>query len=122
MSDIVGTVPTSTGGKKEKKKRDKYFKEMDEIVAEFNYYVHESRSPMEDGVLCCPFDNPNCLEKNLNSNGLGTCRYQLHNGRYTYLLSIYLNYALYYSLTHRYIILQAEIATKPRCITKIIPN
>ncbi len=54
---------------------------MEPISAEFNYYIHESRCPMEDGVLCCPFDNPSCLEKNLTSNGLGTHRYPLHNGR-----------------------------------------
>lgn len=41
----------------------------------FNYFVAESRTPMEDGVLTCPFDNPACLATNMANGAIAgqTC-------------------------------------------------
>ena len=39
-------------------------------TGEFNYFVGESRTPMEDGVLTCPFDNPACLAANMKNGAI----------------------------------------------------
>lgn len=37
---------------------------------ELFYFVADSRTPMEDGVLVCPFDNPQCLATNVARGAL----------------------------------------------------
>jgi hypothetical protein len=48
---------------------------------EFNYYVAESRTPMEDGVLVCPFDQPSCLAKNIEMGNICPVKCPVFDGR-----------------------------------------
>ena len=47
----------------------------------FNYYTNASVTPMEDEILQCPFDNPKCLETNLNNKALTSITCNVYNGR-----------------------------------------
>ena len=55
--------------------------EGEDTDGEFNYYIAESATPMEDQVLQCPFDNPQCLADNLRSNSLKGVSCRVFNGR-----------------------------------------
>jgi hypothetical protein len=48
---------------------------------EFNYFVSPSRTPMEDGVLICPFDNPACLAANKANGAIAGQICNVYNAR-----------------------------------------
>jgi hypothetical protein len=50
-------------------------------TGEFNYFVGESRTPMEDRVLTCPFDNPACLAANIENGAIAGRVCDVYNGR-----------------------------------------
>lgn len=47
----------------------------------FNYYIAESRTPMEDGVLTCPFDVPACLATNIANGAIASQTCDVFDGR-----------------------------------------
>lgn len=71
----------------------------------FNYYVNPSVTPMEDEILQCPFDNPNCLETNLKNKSLASLTYNIYNGRLDSELCYDLNSNSYDILNSRGILL-----------------
>lgn len=56
---------------------------MAEAITEgvFNYYVADSRTPMEDGVLTCPFDNPSCLATNMANGAIASHTCKVYDAR-----------------------------------------
>lgn len=48
---------------------------------DFNYYIDDSTTPMEDGVLVCPFDQPAQLAKNLENGALKTYHCEVKDAR-----------------------------------------
>ncbi|KAJ1437287.1 hypothetical protein B484DRAFT_445224 [Ochromonadaceae sp. CCMP2298] len=50
-------------------------------TSEFNYYIASSNTPMEDEVLTCPFDKPECLAQNKANGAMKGFDCHIYDGR-----------------------------------------